>query len=137
MWQPYSSSWGKGSAIDWNAAAERLGNHVLERCARWLILVSGVGATPGARVPIGSEKLATDEYFWGENLVGVQEAPIDLADPSKLVYLAKFFGPGISPRDYFNDHHFPNNLEEVWQSHFGFVPRATGQPLIIGASLLY
>ena len=48
--EPHSASWGKGlgDASDWGHAAERIGNHVLGKCARWLILVEGVAYTPGA-----------------------------------------------------------------------------------------
>merc|ERR1711871_544073 len=48
--EPHASSWGKGGGRreDWGHAAERLGNHVLELCPRWMIFVEGVGFTPGA-----------------------------------------------------------------------------------------
>lgn len=46
--EPHSSSWGKGLDTDWNKAAERIGNHVSAACPRWLIMVEGVGYTPGA-----------------------------------------------------------------------------------------
>lgn len=38
--EPHSSSWAKGDPnTDWGHAAERLGDHVLSQCARWLIFV--------------------------------------------------------------------------------------------------
>ena len=46
--EPWAASWAKGHSTDWNKAAERIGNHVLSKCARWLIMVEGVGYTPGA-----------------------------------------------------------------------------------------
>ena len=47
--EPHSASWGKGDErTDWGHAAERIGNHVLSQCARWLIFVEGVGYHPGA-----------------------------------------------------------------------------------------
>lgn len=47
--KPSAGSWGKDLPTDWNRAAERLGNHVLSGCERWLISVEGVGQKPGAR----------------------------------------------------------------------------------------
>lgn len=47
--EPHKASWGKGdSDTDWGMAAERLGNHVLSQCPRWMIFVEGVGYSPGA-----------------------------------------------------------------------------------------
>eukprot|EP00966_Prymnesium_polylepis_P253253 5853324-Prymnesium_polylepis.1 len=47
--EPHASSWGKGMGFgsDWGHAAERLANHVLDECPRWLVMVEGVGYTPG------------------------------------------------------------------------------------------
>ena len=117
--------------MDWNKAAERLGNHALESCPRWLIFVQGVGQKPGAK-PRMDEAITTDEFFPGENLKGAVDAPINLKTPSKLVYAPHVFGPGSATLEYFNDRKYPNNLEDVWHRHFGFLPRETGQPVIIG-----
>ena len=46
--KPSAASWGMGGDDDWDAAAARLGNHVLGKCPRWLIVVEGVGAGLGA-----------------------------------------------------------------------------------------
>lgn len=35
--EPHASSWGKGLPTDWNKAAERIGDHVLTLCPRWLV----------------------------------------------------------------------------------------------------
>ena len=78
----YKSSWGLGSArTDWNAAAERLGNGVLNFCPRWLIFVQGVGETPGA----GADQDTAGGVYWGENIYGARAHPVELSDPTKLV----------------------------------------------------
>jgi len=79
--EPHASSWGKGLASDWNKAAERIGDHVLRLCPRWLIMVEGVGFTPGAP---GADDPGAG-YWWGENIVGAKVAPVRLRDQSKLV----------------------------------------------------
>lgn len=89
-----------------------------------------MSASPGAGLSV--KKAEIEEFFWGENLMGVYDAPITISKQEKLVYSPHVFGPAISEKEYFNDHRYPNNLEEVWQRHFGFVKKETGQALIIG-----
>ena len=62
--EPFKASWGAGDmTTDWNTAAERLGNHVLGACPRWLVFVQGVGEQPGA----GSDQELAGGMFWGES----------------------------------------------------------------------
>ena len=88
--EPYRASWGLGDPnTDWNLAAERIGNRVLELCPRWLVFVQGVGQEPGA----GPEQDVAGGVFWGENLAGARKHPVRLVDPSRLVYAPVTFGP--------------------------------------------
>ena len=91
--EPHASSWGKGlgDGSDWGHAAERLGNRVLSRCPRWLIMVEGVGYKPGAP---GMDSGGAG-IWWGENLAGAREQPVRLSDPSKLVYSPHTYGPSV------------------------------------------
>ena len=125
--EPHASSWGKGLDVDWNKAAERIGNHVLGLCPRWLIMVEGVGYTPGAP---GADDPGAG-YWWGENLVGAKVAPVQLRDQSKLVYSPHVYGPSVYMQKYFNDFNFPNNMPAVWQTHFAFA-QGLGTPIVIG-----
>jgi len=131
--EPHGSSWGAGTATDWNKAAERIGNHVLSRCPRWLIFVEGVGYSPGAT---GESSLgqrgddATAGYWWGGNLVGVKSAPVQLRDNSKLVYSPHVYGPSVYNQDYFKVPDFPRNMQSVWEAHFAYIRKET--PLVIG-----
>lgn len=46
--EPWGATWGTGDAgTDWDLAAARLGNGVLESCPRWLIFVQGIGGNSG------------------------------------------------------------------------------------------
>jgi len=128
--QAYAASWGKGLITDWDRAAGRIGDRVLTACPRWLVAVTGVGGTPGAP---GADTPDDDPFFNGENLVGVAATGVQLQNPSKLVYSAHLHGPASKEMPYFLDHHFPNNLAEIWERHFGFVPTVTGRPLVLGA----
>ena len=73
---------GYGDGSDWGHAAERIGNHVLSKCPRWLIFIEGVGYNPGAP---GMDN-SGDGIWWGENLAGAESQPIRLTDQTKLVY---------------------------------------------------
>ena len=71
-------------------------------------------------------------HRWGENLAGVKAAPVKLSDQQKLVYTPHTYGPGVFMQSYFSDARFPANMEAVWEAHFAFVQRSTGQPIVIG-----
>ena len=158
--EPHSSSWGKNGGVDedWGQAAGRLGNHVLQRCARMLVFVEGVGYTPGAP---GMDN-AGDGIWWGENLAGVKKEPVALLDPTKLVYSPhtcasnaqpprwhppctassarnprqfsrrRRYGPSVYAQSYFGAADFPSNMPAIWQARFDFVRETTGAPVVIG-----
>jgi len=64
--EPYNGVWGGGGANDWAAAAEQAGNAIGAVNPNWLIFVEGVGSYKG------------ESYWWGGNLMGVKDRPIEL-----------------------------------------------------------
>ena len=87
--EPAEATWGSGNPDDdWALGAAELGNHLLSRCPRWLIMVEGVAGDPGAYD--GATRYKGDDaargMFWGENLRGASKHPVLLSDPTKLVY---------------------------------------------------
>ena len=80
--EPHAAGWGFGRPTDWDRAASRLGNHVLRQCGRWLVMIEGVGYSPGA--PEGNDPSLG--LWWGGNLIGAREAPVELANMRRLVY---------------------------------------------------
>ena len=128
--EPHASSWAKGGGLtkDWGHAAERLGNHVLTQCPRWMIMVEGVGYDPGAlNMDNGGAGI-----WWGENLAGVKAQPVVLSKPERLIYSPHSYGPSVYSQKYFADKTFPNNMLAIWESRFGFVQRETGTPIVVG-----
>ena len=127
--EPHSSSWGmgRGESSDWGHAAERLGNHVLTKCHRWLIFVEGVGYSPGAA---GTDP--NSGIFWGENLAGAKVQPVVLSNPSKLIYSPHTYGPAVYPQDYFGAKDFPRNMAAIWEDRFGFAQKRLRVPLVVG-----
>lgn len=76
--------WAKPGAppgLDWRAFATRLGNEVLAVCPRWLIAVQGIGSGSQCVEAAGEGNFC----WWGENLLGMLEAPIELSVPHRLV----------------------------------------------------
>ena len=127
--EPHGSSWGlgMGDKSDWGHAAERLGNHVLSRCRRWLIMVEGIGYDPGS-----SDQDPAGGIFWGENLAGALQQPVQLSDPSKLVFSPHTYGPSVYEQDYFNSPVFPQNMPDIWDARFSYAPYKLGVPVVIG-----
>eukprot|EP01112_Ceratiomyxa_fruticulosa_P009012 TRINITY_DN2345_c0_g4_i2.p1 TRINITY_DN2345_c0_g4~~TRINITY_DN2345_c0_g4_i2.p1 ORF type:complete len:297 (-),score=59.91 TRINITY_DN2345_c0_g4_i2:89-979(-) len=122
--EPHDSTWNTGNnATDWNAAATRIGTHILENGGQnFLIFVEGTASSPACQ----------QNCFWGEDLVGVNTAPIILPNPRKLVYSPHVYGPSVSAQPYFTDPSFPKNMPDIWQAHFGYVPQKTGQAIVVG-----
>ena len=127
--EPHASSWGlgMGEKSDWGHAAERLGNHVLSRCRRWLIMVEGIGYEPGS-----SDQDPAGGIFWGENLAGALQQPVELSDPSKLVFSPHTYGPSVYQQEYFSSPIFPENMPKIWDARFAFAPYTLGVPVVIG-----
>ncbi|NLD93368.1 MAG: cellulase family glycosylhydrolase [Fibrobacter sp.] len=115
------STWGTGDeARDWNTAAEKCGNAILEVNPNVLIIVEGVQDYEGFN------------YWWGGNLKGVKDHPIKLSNPEKLVYSAHEYGPEVFQQDWFSEASFPDNMEAIWDEAFGFVVKDGIGPLFIG-----
>ncbi len=119
--EPHGSTWGNSNAAtDWNKAAERCGNAVLEVNPEVLIIVEGVGEFEG------------DSYWWGGQLKGAEKYPIVLSNPEKLMYSAHEYGPEVSDQDWFNVPDFPNNMPGLWEEHFHYLYENNASPIFIG-----
>lgn len=113
------AAWGGSDPkLDWASAAERIGNAILKENPRLLIVVEGV------------ERYGNDGSWWGGSLAGVTARPVKLSVPERLVYSPHVYGPDVFMQEYFKSPDFPNNLEAIWQRHFGFLLGKA--PLIVG-----
>ena len=118
--EPYRASWGDGSATDWRLGAERMGNAILERAPGWLIIVEGTGEYRG------------DHYWWGGNLEGVRDAPVRLAVADRLVYSPHDYPHSVYPQPWFNAADYPNNMDEVFRKHWGYIFEEGIAPILLG-----
>lgn len=128
MNEPHKATWAKNDPrTDWDKGATRVGNHVLNQCGRWLILVQGIymGAT--------GDGGASKGYWWGENLWGAIKHPIALSIPSKLVYAPHTYGPSVYEHHYFRrEEGFPDNMPSIWNQHFLNARKPSTTPFVVG-----
>lgn len=115
------ATWGSGDPeTDWQLAAERAGNAILETNPNLLIIVEGVDQYQG------------DWYWWGGNLMGARDHPVRLDAPDQLVYSTHVYGPGVYPQAWFSAPDFPENLTEIWDRHWGYLHKEEIAPVLVG-----
>ncbi|NQW51616.1 MAG: cellulase family glycosylhydrolase [Rhodospirillales bacterium] len=118
--EPYNGTWGGGGANDWAMAAETAGNAIGTVNPNWLIFVEGVGTYNG------------QNYWWGGNLMGVRDRPIDLALDNKLVYSAHDYPNSVYEQPWFQGADFPANLPAKFDQMWGYIYREGIAPVWIG-----
>jgi len=120
--EPFATTWNVGdNSTDWDKAVNRIGNHILGSID-WLIFAEGTASSPPC----------TDACFWGEDLQGVQTAPIQISIPNKLVYSPHCYGPDVAYQTYFQDPNFPNNMPAIWQTHYGYIRDMNKNAVVVG-----
>ncbi|WP_084539781.1 Calx-beta domain-containing protein [Azorhizobium doebereinerae] len=118
--EPYNGTWGGGGATDWARAAEAAGNAIGEVNPNWLIFVEGIATYDG------------QNYWWGGNLMGVRDRPIDLDVDNKLVYSAHDYPNSVYAQPWFQGSDFPANLTEKFDDMWGYIYREGIAPVYIG-----
>ncbi len=115
---------GSNSPTDWHRASQTCGNRVLAVEPNWLIFVEGV-ETPDA----------VDYSWWGGNLKGVNNYPVNLNRPEKLVYSPHEYGPAIYNQWWFHNGGFDYQslYNDHWNPQWLFInDRADVHPILIG-----
>ena len=117
LWDEPSTrvTWGDGSNMDWKAAAEAAGNAIQAVNPDWLIMVAGT----------------TYNSWGGSHLIGVQDDPIILSVPNKLVYTIHEYTTDTLLQPWLEYPGFPNSLRPLWTSNFGFLLRNNIAPVIV------
>ncbi|WP_219929656.1 cellulase family glycosylhydrolase [Teichococcus aestuarii] len=118
--EPYNGNWGGGGANDWAAAAERAGNAVLAANPDWLIIVEGIGTYQGSN------------YWWGGNLMGARDRPIQLSVADKLVYSAHDYPNSIHAQPWFQQPGFEGQLAAKFDQMWGYLYRENIAPVLLG-----
>jgi len=93
-------------------AAEEVGNAILEKNSKLLVIVEGTG--------------------WGSSLASVASQTVNLLVPHKVVYSLQLYSNDTVPQTaVFSDPTFPNNLPARWDITFGFIAKKQIAPLYI------
>jgi len=117
-----NASWGTGNEkTDFRLFANRVGKAILKVAPSWLIFVEGVQYT---HIPQLDQVLERNKWwpFWGENLMGVKDYPLDLPK-DKVVYSPHVYGPSVYDMPYFDSQDFPANLPQIWETMFGYLTK--------------
>ncbi|WP_421994546.1 Calx-beta domain-containing protein [Reyranella sp.] len=118
--EPFNGTWGGGGPTDWAAAAERAGDAIGSVNPDWLIFVEGVATYQG------------QSYWWGGNLMGVADRPIDIAVDNKLVYSAHDYPNSVYAQPWFQGSDFPANLPAKFDQMWGYIYKEGIAPVYIG-----
>ncbi|WP_203073610.1 Calx-beta domain-containing protein [Falsiroseomonas ponticola] len=113
--EPHNVAWDA-----WAGAAERAGNAVLAANPDWLVLVEGVGDHQGSY------------YWWGGNLMGAAERPVQLNVPNKLVYSPHDYPNSVYAQPFFQGPDFPANLPGLFDKMWGYLWREGTAPVLVG-----
>jgi endoglucanase len=115
------ATWNSGNpATDWNAAATRIGNAILDVNPKLLIFVAGVESYKG------------EGSWWGGTLAGVKDSPVKLKVNNKVVYTPHVYGPSVFDQTYFHDPSYPSNLLRYWDNDWAFIKKNNLGTVVIG-----
>ena len=119
------ATWGSGDPkTDWAAAAERMGNALLDINPKLLIFVEGIERT---------KDHPNRTSWWGGSIDQIEKRPIKLKLPNRLVYSPHVYGPDVFNMPYFSkEAGFPKNLPAIWTSDFGYIRQKRLAPIVIG-----
>ncbi|KMS74741.1 endoglucanase [Streptomyces viridochromogenes] len=113
--------WGCGDTTrDWRLAAQRAGNAVLSANPDLLVMVEGVQSHDGVN------------GWWGGNLMGVAQYPVQLNVPNRLVYSAHDYATSVAQQPWFGDPSFPANMPGVWDKYWGYIFKQNIAPVWLG-----
>jgi endoglucanase len=105
---------------DWRLAAERAGNAILSVNPDLLIIVEGTDSYNGR----GS--------WWGGQLAGVQNAPVRLNVPNRVVYSPHDYATSVFQQTWFSAPNYPNNLvPDVWRPNWGYIHESNIAPILL------
>jgi aryl-phospho-beta-D-glucosidase BglC (GH1 family) len=123
---PHNEPWRITWAV-WVGMVEGLAPLVHAVAPDWMVAVEGVW------------QFGSDEYWYGGQLMGVAGQPVVIPKQNKVFYQTHEYGQEVSPQPWLSSvdpantvSGYPNNLEAVFDTHWGFIYRQQIAPLLIG-----
>jgi endoglucanase len=115
------ATWGSGdTTTDWRLAAQRAGNAILSENSSLLIFVEGIQTFNGV------------SDWWGGNLMGVANFPVQLNVANRVVYSPHEYATSVADQPWFHDSTFPNNMPGLWDQKWGYIFNNSTAPVWIG-----
>ncbi|MFW6238554.1 MAG: cellulase family glycosylhydrolase, partial [Halanaerobiales bacterium] len=129
-----------GDENDWKTAAEEAALKVLDVNPNLLVLVEGIEMYPKEDYDYTADPGGYGEepryYYnwWGGNLRGVADYPLDLGEhQEQLVYSPHDYGPSVHEQDWFEgDFDMDSLYEDVWYDNWAYIMEDDIAPLLIG-----
>ena len=120
---------------NWKYTAETAASKILKKNPNVLIMVEGTEIYSKNKGDYSSQN-KDDYYFnwWGGNLRGVKDYPIDLGKyQDKLVYSPHDYGPTVYEQPWFKKDYDYNSLKkDCWQDNWLYIHEDNTAPLLIG-----
>lgn len=121
-----NATWdGSNSQNNWRRAATRAGNAVLNVNPNLLIVIEGI------------ESYNNQYAFWGANLMGVRDYPIDFGNADRndqIVYSPHDYGPAVYQQPWFHGGNFSFNTlyNDYWHNMWLYIKEDNIAPILIG-----
>lgn len=129
---------GSKDSDNWKYVAEKAAKAVLGKNPNVLVMVEGIEIYPKDIKSNGdfSSTNPGDYYstWWGGNLRGVKNAPIDLGKyQNKLVYSPHDYGPAVYEQEWFKgDYTYRSLYNDAWYDNWLYINEEGTAPLLIG-----
>ncbi|MFD1218454.1 cellulase family glycosylhydrolase [Microbulbifer celer] len=120
---------------NWKHACETASKRVLAINPNLLVLCEGIESYPKDGVTWNSDSSKDfHNYWWGGNLRGVSDHPIDLGpDQDQLVYSPHIYGPSVYQQPWFEpDFTYESLIEDAWRDNWFYLYEEGTSPLLFG-----
>jgi endoglucanase len=127
------SCWGCGDTTkDWRLAAQRAGNAILSVNSNWLIFVEGTSCLSGGTPNVWDNVPDAPCDWWGGNLAGVAQYPVQLNVANRVVYSPHDYATSVADQTWFHDPSYPANLPGIWDQFWGYIVKQNIAPVMVG-----
>ncbi|WP_299599144.1 cellulase family glycosylhydrolase [uncultured Microbulbifer sp.] len=120
---------------NWKYACETASKRILAINPEVLVLCEGIESYPKDGVTWNSDSSKDfHNYWWGGNLRGVVDHPIDLgANQDQLVYSPHIYGPSVYLQPWFEpDFTYESLIEDAWRDNWFYLYEEGISPLLFG-----
>lgn len=132
------ATWDESEDEDnWKYEAQKVGNIILDENPNLLLMVEGVETYPREGHSYGDS--GESSYYggwWGGNLMGVKDHPIDLGDAErnkKIVYSPHDYGPGVHLQSWFDKDFTVETLkDDIWRASWLYIHEDNIAPILVG-----